>query len=68
MPRPPSFDEANMYDKPQVVADRPRFTFEKEGAIEENWRQELESLMRGRRGGGHPDRTPSRAPASWTTR
>ena len=44
MPRPPSFDEANMYDKPQVVADRPRFTFEKEGAIEENWRQELESL------------------------
>ena len=24
MPRPPSFDEANMYDKPQIVADRPR--------------------------------------------
>ena len=45
MPRPYSFDEANMYDKPQVVADRPRFSFEKEQAIEENWRQELESLM-----------------------
>jgi arylsulfatase A-like enzyme len=45
MPRPPSFDEASMYDKPQVVADRPRFTPEKEAAIEENWRQELESLI-----------------------
>ena len=44
MPRPPSFDEASMYDKPQVVADRRRFTPEKEAAIEENWRQELESL------------------------
>ena len=33
-----------MYDKPQVVADRPRLTPEKEAAIEENWRQELESL------------------------
>jgi N-acetylglucosamine-6-sulfatase len=45
MPRPPSFDEASMYDKPQVVADRPRFTFDKEAAIEENWRQELETLL-----------------------
>jgi N-acetylglucosamine-6-sulfatase len=45
MTRPPSFDEASMYDKPQVVADRPRFTPEKEAAIEENWRQENESLM-----------------------
>jgi N-acetylglucosamine-6-sulfatase len=45
MPRPPNFDEANMYDKPQVVADRPRFTPDKEAAIQENWQQELESLM-----------------------
>jgi N-acetylglucosamine-6-sulfatase len=45
MPRPPNFDEANMYDKPQVVADRPRFTPDKEAAIQENWSQELESLM-----------------------
>jgi N-acetylglucosamine-6-sulfatase len=44
MPRLPNFDEASMYDKPQVVADRPRFTPDKEAAIEENWRQELESL------------------------
>ncbi len=45
MPRPPSFDEARMSDKPQVVADRPRFTPQGEAAIEENWRQELESLL-----------------------
>ncbi|HEY6774991.1 MAG TPA: sulfatase [Thermoleophilaceae bacterium] len=45
MPRLPNFDEASMYDKPQVVADRPRFTPDEEAAIEENWRQELESLL-----------------------
>jgi N-acetylglucosamine-6-sulfatase len=45
MPRPPNFDEASMFDKPQVVADRPRFTPEKEAAIQENWRQELETLL-----------------------
>jgi N-acetylglucosamine-6-sulfatase len=45
MPRLPNFDEADMYDKPQVVADRPRFTPDKEAAIEENWRQELETLL-----------------------
>jgi len=45
MPRPPSFNEANMFDKPQVVADRPRFTPDRVAGIEENWRQELESLL-----------------------
>jgi N-acetylglucosamine-6-sulfatase len=45
LPRPPNFDEANMYDKPQVVADRSRFTPDKEAAIQENWSQELEALM-----------------------
>lgn len=45
MSRPPSFDEANMLDKPQVVADRPRLTPEIAAGIEENWRQELESLQ-----------------------
>jgi N-acetylglucosamine-6-sulfatase len=45
MPRPPNFDEANMLDKPQVVADRPRFTPQAAADIEENWRQELESLQ-----------------------
>ena len=45
MPRPPSFNEANMYDKPQVVADRPRINGEFAAGIEENWRQEIETLM-----------------------
>jgi N-acetylglucosamine-6-sulfatase len=45
MPRPPSFDEANTLDKPQVVADRPRLDAETVAGIEENWRQELESLQ-----------------------
>lgn len=45
MPRSPNFNEANMYDKPQVVADRPRISPEFAAGIEENWRQEMESLM-----------------------
>jgi arylsulfatase A-like enzyme len=45
MPRKPNFNEANMYDKPQVVADRPRISPEFAAGIEENWRQELETLM-----------------------
>jgi N-acetylglucosamine-6-sulfatase len=45
MPRPPSFDEANMYDKPQEVYDRPRLSPAIQAGIEENWRQELESLQ-----------------------
>jgi N-acetylglucosamine-6-sulfatase len=45
MPRPPSFNEKSMYDKPQVVADRPRLSPEFAAGVEENWRQENESLM-----------------------
>ena len=45
MPRPPSFNERNMYDKPQVVADRPRLSPELAAGVEENWRQENEALM-----------------------
>ena len=45
MPRPPNFDEANMYDKPQEVFDRPRLSPETIAGIEENWRQERESLQ-----------------------
>jgi N-acetylglucosamine-6-sulfatase len=45
MPRPPSFNEKSMYDKPQVVADRPRLSHEFAAGVEENWRQENESLM-----------------------
>jgi len=45
MPRPPSFNEKSMYDKPQVVADRPRLSPEFAAGVEENWRQENEALM-----------------------
>ena len=45
MPRTPSFNEKNMYDKPQVVADRPRLSPEFAAGVEENWRQENEALM-----------------------
>jgi N-acetylglucosamine-6-sulfatase len=45
MPRNPNFNERNMYDKPQVVADRPRLSPELAAGVEENWRQELEALM-----------------------
>ena len=34
-----------MYDKPQVVADRPRLSPELAAGVEENWRQENEALM-----------------------
>ncbi|MEA2400496.1 MAG: N-acetylglucosamine-6-sulfatase [Thermoleophilaceae bacterium] len=44
-PRKPSFDEAQIGDKPQVVADRPRLDAGAVAGIEENWRQELESLQ-----------------------
>jgi N-acetylglucosamine-6-sulfatase len=45
MPRPPSFDEADVSDKPQVVTARPRLDAATIAGIEENWRQELESLQ-----------------------
>ena len=45
MPRSPSFNERNMYDKPQVVADRRRLSPELAAGVEENWRQENEALM-----------------------
>jgi arylsulfatase A-like enzyme len=44
-PRVPSFDEAQIGDKPQVIADRPRLDPATAAGIEENWRQELESLQ-----------------------
>jgi N-acetylglucosamine-6-sulfatase len=45
MPRKPNFNERSMYDKPQVVADRPRISSTFAAGIEENWRQEIETLM-----------------------
>jgi hypothetical protein len=45
MPRKPNFNERDMYDKPQVVADRRRLSPEFAAGVEENWRQEIETLM-----------------------
>jgi arylsulfatase A-like enzyme len=45
LPRPPNFDEADVSDKPQVVSDHPRLSAAKQGAIAENYRQELETLQ-----------------------
>jgi N-acetylglucosamine-6-sulfatase len=45
MPLPPSFNEAAVLDKPQVVSDSPLFDSATIAGIEENWRQEQESLM-----------------------
>jgi N-acetylglucosamine-6-sulfatase len=45
MPLPPSFNEAAVIDKPQVVSDGPPLDPETIAGIEENWRQELESLQ-----------------------
>jgi arylsulfatase A-like enzyme len=45
LPRPPNFDEADMTTKPQIVADLPRLSPERIAAIQENYQQELESLL-----------------------
>jgi arylsulfatase A-like enzyme len=45
MPRPPSFNEAAVHDKPQIVADSPLLDSTTIAAVEENWRQEQESLL-----------------------
>jgi len=45
LPRPPNFNERNIRDKPQVVADRSRFTGQGARSIEENYQQELEALL-----------------------
>lgn len=45
LPRPKSFNEANVADKPPAVRRRPRFTGGLRDAITEMYRQELESLQ-----------------------
>jgi N-acetylglucosamine-6-sulfatase len=45
LPVTPAFDEANVSDKPTFVRRRPRLSPERVGAITENYRQELESLL-----------------------
>ena len=45
LPRPLNFDPVSMRGKPQVLADRPRLSPEWQAAIQENYQQELESLL-----------------------
>jgi arylsulfatase A-like enzyme len=45
LPRPPSFNEADVFDKPQIVSDRPLMPGQTIAGVEENYQQELESLM-----------------------
>ncbi len=45
LPRPPNFDEADMTTKPQIVADLPRLSPERIADVQENYQQELESLL-----------------------
>jgi arylsulfatase A-like enzyme len=45
LPRPPNFDEVDVSDKPQIVADRPPLSPALQAAIEENYQQELEALL-----------------------
>jgi N-acetylglucosamine-6-sulfatase len=45
MPLPPSFNEAAVLEKPQIVSDSPLFDPATIAGIEENWRQEQESLL-----------------------
>ena len=45
LPRPPNFNETFMRDKPQVVADRKPIAEDGARSIQENYQQELESLL-----------------------
>jgi len=45
LPRPPSFDEADMSDKPTEIRSYPRLTYTTQLAIQENYQQELETLQ-----------------------
>jgi N-acetylglucosamine-6-sulfatase len=45
LPRSPAFDEADVSDKPRFIRRRPRLSAARRAAIQENYRQELESLL-----------------------
>jgi len=45
LPRPPSFNEADVSDKPQVIRRRPLLNARRIAAIQENWQQRRETLM-----------------------
>jgi arylsulfatase A-like enzyme len=52
LPKPASFDEADIADKPAPVHAYPRLTARKRAAIRENYQQELETLQAVDRGVG----------------
>src|SRR5712691_10452291 len=45
LPMPPSFNEADVSDKPQVIRRRPLLTQSDIAAIRENWQQRRETLL-----------------------
>ncbi len=45
LPRPPSFNEADVSDKPQIIRRRPLLNERQIAAIQENWQQRRETLM-----------------------
>jgi N-acetylglucosamine-6-sulfatase len=45
LPRPPSFNEADVSDKPVGIRSRPRLSRDRIRAIRENYQQRLESLL-----------------------
>jgi N-acetylglucosamine-6-sulfatase len=45
LPKPPSFNEADVSDKPAPIRNRNRFGPQRENAIRENYQQRLESLL-----------------------
>jgi N-acetylglucosamine-6-sulfatase len=45
LPQPPSFNEADVSDKPQAIQRRPLMTQRQIAAVQENWQQRRETLM-----------------------
>lgn len=45
LPKPPSYNELDVSDKPQFVQDKPEITPEQELCIRQRWRAGLESLL-----------------------
>jgi len=45
LPQPPNFNERSVHDKPQVIADRTLMEPRAVAALQENYQQELESLL-----------------------
>jgi arylsulfatase A-like enzyme len=45
LPRPPSFDERDVSDKPRTIRSRARFSLAQKHAVEHEYRQRLESLL-----------------------